>query len=114
MEQGRHAERLAEERLLQEPGVRVLERNFRCKAGEIDLICEEEREGKVELVFVEVRFRASSSWVGALESVGPQKRQRLRRAIDRYLSRYRGRARGARLDVLCWDGKSWERIRNCW
>ena len=51
---------------LQQQGLHLLERNFRCKAGEIDLVMQ---DGKV-LVFVEVRLRSDSKFGGAAASVG--------------------------------------------
>ena len=42
---------------LQKQGFRILEKNFRCRQGEIDLVC---REGK-ELVFTEVKYRSDVS-----------------------------------------------------
>jgi putative endonuclease len=89
-------------------GTLLLERNFRYKGGEIDLIFEEPGE----LVFVEVRARDRAGWVGGVESVGPAKIRRLRRGVDVYLARYRGHARGARLDVMAWDGIAWEHWRD--
>jgi putative endonuclease len=90
-------------------GSRLLARNWRCRAGELDLIFEENRLGEgPELVFVEVRFRdAASAWQTPLESVAGPKLRRLRRAMGLYLVRYGGPSRSLRLDVLEWDGKVW-------
>ncbi|MYM29372.1 YraN family protein [Duganella sp. CY15W] len=70
---------------LQDQGLTLLERNFLCKAGEIDLIM---LEGPV-LVFVEVRQRASARFGGAVYSVTPAKQQRLLRAAQYYLLRHK-------------------------
>jgi putative endonuclease len=92
-------------------GGRLLERNFRVRSGEIDLIFEQGEE----LVFVEVRGRPSSgNWVDGLESLTFPKLLRLSRAIRQYLAAYRGPARSARLDLLAWDGRSWRHARNLW
>ena len=56
---GQHAEDLAAA-FLQHHGLELLERNYRCRFGEIDLIA---RDGKT-LVFVEVRMRSSASFGG--------------------------------------------------
>ena len=56
--------------LLRSSGLRVIERNWRCRHGEIDLIAEEGRT----LVFVEVRMRSRASFGGAAESVTEAKR----------------------------------------
>lgn len=66
---------------LQKQGLRLLDRNYRCKGGEIDLIMQE----REMLVFVEVRYRASNSHGGALASVGNRKQARLIIAASHYL-----------------------------
>jgi putative endonuclease len=68
---------------LERKGLRVIERNYRCRLGEIDLVA---REGPTT-VFVEVRQRASSAFGGAAASITAAKRQRLVRAARHYLSR---------------------------
>ncbi|MDC8757925.1 YraN family protein [Janthinobacterium fluminis] len=64
-------------------GLTLVERNFRCKGGEIDLIMRE-RGG---LVFVEVRQRGGASHGGAAASITPAKRRRLVVAAQVYLLR---------------------------
>ncbi|MYN05951.1 YraN family protein [Pseudoduganella aquatica] len=68
---------------LQRHGLRLVERNFRCKGGEIDLIM---RDGAA-LVFVEVRQRGGGGFGGALASVTPAKQRRLIHAAQFYLLR---------------------------
>jgi putative endonuclease len=96
------------------PQSRLIDRNWRCRGGELDLVFEDgEGSGERELAFVEVRFRdAQSAWETPLESVGPAKLRRLRRAMGHYLMKYRGRARSLRLDVLEWDGREWRHRRS--
>jgi putative endonuclease len=77
---GARAEDLCAELL--RAGLRVLERNWRCRHGEIDLIAEE--DGTV--VFAEVRSRTSNSFGGAAESITSAKRDRLLAAARLYLS----------------------------
>jgi putative endonuclease len=79
---GARAEDLCAE-LLRASGLRVLERNWRCRHGEIDLIAE---EGGT-LVFAEVRMRSGSGYGGAAESVTGAKRSRLLAAAKLYLTR---------------------------
>jgi putative endonuclease len=67
-----------------ESGLILVARNFRCKAGEIDLIMRESQT----LVFVEVRKRASSGFGGAAASVTYRKQQRLILAAQFYLLRF--------------------------
>ena len=50
---------------LQKKGLHILEKNFRCRQGEIDLVC---REGK-ELVFTEVKYRSDASFGSPFEAV---------------------------------------------
>lgn len=65
-------------------GWEILQTNFRCRCGEIDIVA---REGDC-IVFVEVRTRRGSADTNPAESVGPRKLQRLVRAAAEYLSRH--------------------------
>ena len=67
---------------LEQRGCRITDRNFRCKGGEIDLIVVDQHR---KLVFVEVRFRASNLFGGALSSVTVNKQRRIRNAASYYL-----------------------------
>jgi len=69
------------ERFLQQQGLRSLCRNFRCKAGEIDLIMQ---DGDT-LVFIEVRLRSNPFFASAAESVTWKKQQKIIRAAHWYL-----------------------------
>jgi putative endonuclease len=71
---GRHGEELAAE-YLQRSGLRVLDRNWRCDQGEIDIIAVERRV----LVACEVKTRSSDRFGTPLESISRVKLQRLRR-----------------------------------
>ena len=62
-------------------GLSLIERNYLCKTGEIDLIM---REGHT-IVFVEVRFRRINHYGGSLESVDRRKQQKLLRAANHFL-----------------------------
>lgn len=68
---------------LEDQGLELVERNYRCRTGEIDLIM---REGKT-LVFVEVRQRSSPDFGGAAESITAGKRKRIMNAARHFLSR---------------------------
>jgi putative endonuclease len=78
---GAQAEDLALRFLLGQ-GLKLKERNYTCRLGEIDLIL---LDGAT-LVFVEVRMRSSRSFGGAAESITARKRVRLIRAARHYLS----------------------------
>lgn len=86
---------LAAERLRRE-GYVILERNYRCPAGEIDLIAREENV----LVFVEVRTRGSDGFGSPLESVDFSKQRRLREAARAYLRDRRPAYQDVRFDVV--------------
>jgi putative endonuclease len=81
---GRDAESRAAD-FLHAQGLRIVERNWRCRFGEIDLVA---RDGGT-LVFVEVRARASRSHGGAAESISTAKRRRLTATANFYLARCR-------------------------
>jgi putative endonuclease len=100
---GREAEALAAQ-YLECYGARVVERNFRIRGGEIDLIC---RDGKV-LVFVEVRLRTRSDFGGAAASITASKQRRIILAAQHYLL---GKAEcDCRFDCILLDGLDIKRI----
>lgn len=78
---GAEAETAAAE-YLRAAGYRILERNYRCRRGEIDLIAEQ--NGVV--CFVEVKSRASERFGSAAAAVGALKQERLARAAAHYLA----------------------------
>ena len=80
---GAAGEALAANWLLKQ-GLRILERNFRVKGGEIDLIC---RDGDT-VVFVEVRVRSSEDFGGAAASITASKQRRLILAARHWLQRH--------------------------
>ena len=78
-------------------GLQLLERNYRCRLGEIDLVMSEGRT----LVFVEVRYRKSLAFGGPLESVTATKQRRILAAARHYLRCHRHAAeRPCRFDVV--------------
>ena len=68
-------------RYLRLRGYRIVAENYRCPAGEVDLIA---RRGRV-LCFVEVKTRHGDAFGSPLEAVTAAKRKRLRRAAAHYL-----------------------------
>ncbi|MDQ2818159.1 MAG: YraN family protein [Candidatus Eremiobacteraeota bacterium] len=92
---GSQGERAAEA-LLRERGYHILERNFRCRGGEVDLIA---IDGGT-LVFVEVKTRSSLSRGSPIEAVTALKQARVRKAAQEYLA-YSGQVFGrVRFDVI--------------
>jgi putative endonuclease len=63
-------------------GYRVVARNWRCREGEIDLICAKDRR----IVICEVKTRASSAFGHPAEAVTPAKARRLRGLAARWLA----------------------------
>jgi len=95
---GASAEALAAE-FLQSQGLRILDRNYRCRFGEIDLVAE---SGQT-LIFVEVKARKSEGFGGAAESVTASKRRRIVAAARHYLAA--SGERSARFDVVLVRGE---------
>ncbi len=98
---GQSAEELAA-RFLEKRGMTVLVRNYRCRGGEIDLIC---RAGKT-LVFAEVRLRRHAGFGGASGSITPVKQRRIVLAAQHYLLASRQHNCDCRFDCLLLDGMS--------
>jgi putative endonuclease len=92
---------------LQRQGLVLVEANFTCKGGEIDLVM---RDGAT-LVFVEVRQRASMAYGGAAASITPAKIRRLVRAAQFYLLR-RDPTPPCRFDVVAIDAGQLEWLIN--
>jgi putative endonuclease len=92
---GSYGERLAARRLA-EDGMVVVDRNWRCAAGELDLVL---RDGEV-LVFCEVKTRRSAAMGHPLEAVGPVKAARLRRLAALWCEEHAVRPREARVDLV--------------
>lgn len=69
---------------LQTQGFKLLKRNYRLRGGEIDIIGQ---DGNY-LVFVEVRYRSSENFGGALYSIDLRKQQKIIRTAQYYLMRY--------------------------
>lgn len=86
---GSEAEKAAE-KMLQEAGLQILDRNFHCKMGEIDLIAKEIvsteiLKEKITIVFVEVRRRSHGGFGSGFDSVDYRKQQKLIRTARLYL-----------------------------
>ncbi|RDV84001.1 YraN family protein [Ammonifex thiophilus] len=95
-------------------GWEIIERNYRCRWGEIDLIA---REGET-IVFVEVRSKSNLTFGLPEESIGRRKQEKLRKVARHFLARL-GRELPCRFDVIAvaWDAatgeiKSLRHLRN--
>jgi putative endonuclease len=96
---GKEGERLAE-RYLQNKGYKLVERNYRCTVGELDLIVLDRRV----IVFVEVKTRTGHGFGSPLEAVEFRKQRKIIRAAQFFLAQKGLQQRDARFDVV---GVSW-------
>ena len=80
---------------LKSHGLKLVDKNFSCRLGEIDIIMTDNSV----LVFVEVRYRKNNSFGGGLESITAAKQQRLRNTAELYLQQ-NSQYKNARLDVV--------------
>ncbi|WP_335938591.1 YraN family protein [Streptomyces sp. PTD5-9] len=92
---GRYGEEVAA-RLLTDAGMSVLERNWRCRAGEIDIVAV---DGDV-LVLCEVKTRREGAFEHPMAAVTPVKAERLRRLAAVWLHRRGGPPGGVRIDLV--------------
>jgi len=81
---------------LEREGYQLLERNYRCPLGEIDLVAADGGE----IVFIEVRTRSSVTFGTPQESVDGRKQMRLRRLAAYYLTGKGWAERPCRFDVV--------------
>lgn len=103
LEIGAAAERAAT-RLLLDRGYAIVERNYRHKAGEIDIVA---RHGDA-LVFVEVRSRADDEHGDAAETVDRNKQYRIARVAEHYLIEREPAYEDIRFDVVAINGDAIE------
>ncbi len=105
MVRGRGAEDAAATFLTQS-GYQILDRNFRTRQGELDVVAR--RDGV--LCFVEVRQRSRSDHGTPEESITRQKRRRLAAAAEQYLVARGFSAEPCRFDVVAIDGEGQMRL----
>lgn len=92
---------------LQQQGLQLVQRNFLCRGGELDLIM---RDGR-SLVFVEVRQRSSARFGGALASITPAKQRRMVLAAQTFLQRQSGLP-ACRFDAVAIEGNRIDWLKN--
>jgi len=83
-------------RYLKKKGIKILEQNFRCPVGEIDIIVKD----KGTIVFVEVKTRRSLSYGSARLAITSKKQRKLSMAALYYLKTNRQMDQRARFDVV--------------
>jgi putative endonuclease len=100
---GEAAEKLAADYLARR-GLRILDRNFRVRGGELDLVCED----RGTTVFVEVRLRSDTRFGGAGASIDARKQRRIVLAARHWLA---GKPeRPCRFDALLLDALDASRV----
>ena len=93
---------------LEQQGYVILQYNYRCRVGEIDLIA---RDGDC-LVFCEVKYRRSGSWGNPLEAVDARKQYRISRCARYYMMEKRLGDIPCRYDVIGIEGSRITLIKN--
>ena len=99
---GKEGERIAEQ-FLKKKGYKLVEKNYRCSGGELDLIVLDRRD----IVFVEVKTRTGSGFGTPFEAVESRKQQRMIHAAQVFLAHKGLQQRDARFDVvgISWRGR---------
>lgn len=98
-------------RFLMDSGLRILERNWRVRIGEIDIIA---TEGDT-VCFVEVKYRASLKYGGANYAIPLKKQQTIRRVAQWYIASHKLPPEASyRFDAVLIDGDEIQYVRNAW
>jgi len=105
-ETGARGEKLAVEYLTRK-GYQIIETNFRCREGEVDIIARKDDY----LVFVEVRTRRSRVYGTPEESITEIKKAHLRAVASRYYESHPGLPENFRIDVLAIELDNHENVR---
>ncbi len=98
---GQWAEKLAEKYLIKQ-GLKLVERNYSCKRGEIDLIMWEQNT----IAFVEVRYRENEQYGGGVESIDFRKQEKIRTTAMHFLQKnHSHQDHSCRFDAVIINGK---------
>lgn len=87
-------------RYLEHKGYIIIEKNFRCKLGEIDIIALEKNEKYREIVFIEVKTREDISYGDPIEAVNESKQKHIIRAAKYYIYKHNLENEYIRFDVI--------------
>ena len=107
LELGRRGE-VAAARFLRRKSWRIIERNYACPRGEIDLIADD----RGTLVFVEVRTRGPGAYVSGERSVDKAKERRVAAAAEHYLRQWKRESVSRRFDIVSVEAGADGRIAN--
>ena len=98
-------------RFLAQQGLEILDRNYRVKIGEIDIIAKEDDV----ICFIEVKYRESRKYGGASYAISRQKQEKIRRVAQWYISSHHlGEDVYFRFDAVLIDGEAIQYLRNAW
>lgn len=85
---------------LSQQGLKLLQSNYRCKTGEIDLIMQQQHT----IVFVEVKYRKNAKYGGAISALSQKQMQRLIKSAQLFLAESKNQHLNARFDVIAITG----------
>lgn len=100
-EKGQYYEIKAES-FLKGHGLKPITRNYWCKLGEIDLIMQD----KDTVVFIEVKYRKSQQYGGALHALTFAKKTKLKKAIQHYIQHHQLQNNALRVDFIAINGQN--------
>ncbi len=83
---------------LEENNYKIIQRNFLCRQGEIDIIAKD--QNKKELVFIEVKTRSNFTYGNPIEAVDKNKQKHMKLAIKYYLYKNKIKNIAIRIDVI--------------
>ncbi|MEY3733425.1 MAG: hypothetical protein RL347_784 [Actinomycetota bacterium] len=97
LQRGRWGEDLAA-RHLERIGLTVLDRNWRCRTGEIDIVAADSGTGTV--IICEVKTRSTEDFGSPLAAITPRKLRRLRSLASEWMREHGASAQAIRIDVI--------------
>lgn len=95
---------------LTENGFNVLQRNYKCKVGEIDIVAEKDNI----IRFIEVKYRGNGKYGFALESIDLKKQNRIKRAASWFLNEKGLNGVQCSFDVITVENNVVEYYFNCY
>lgn len=105
---GGYKEDIATEYLI-EHGYKIIDRNFSCKSGEIDIVAKD----KEYLCFIEVKYRENNKYGDALEAINYKKQQKLFKCANIYITANKlVENLNYRFDVVAIQGENIELIKD--
>ncbi|MDR3259123.1 MAG: YraN family protein [Fusobacteriaceae bacterium] len=95
-------------KFLEDNNCSIVDTNYRCKRGEIDIICLD----RTELVFVEVKYRKTNEYGEGIESVDKNKIRKIYRTAEEYLFRFNVKNYSFRFDCISFLNNETKWIKN--